>query len=323
MHDYTSMGPYWWPDPAQSDGRPYIRRDGRFNPERDGEAFDLTRLETMSQDVQALALAYYFTDDQRYARKAAELIRVWFLEPETRMNPNFANAQSIPGKVAGRVEGVIDAHRLSRVIESIGLLAPSGALSGQEQQKLQAWFADLVSWMETSDIGRAERAKTNNHGLYYDLLISHFALFAGKDDIARNTIAHVGRTRLERQIDAGGGMPQELARTRSMHYTTWTLIAAMDLADLGRCVGVDLWNHPSAQQSLLRSAVDFIVPHVGNEQAWPWLELDKSENDGIYEVLIRAGWAWDEPAYLQHAHRYATRYAPLRLNLMLPAFPTP
>jgi hypothetical protein len=32
-HDYMSQAPYWWPDPASADGKPYIRRDGERNPE--------------------------------------------------------------------------------------------------------------------------------------------------------------------------------------------------------------------------------------------------------------------------------------------------
>ena len=78
-HDYMSMGPYWWPDPQSKDGLPYIRRDGHFNPERDSDAFDVSDLGDMSQDVQALSLAYYFTGEKRYALKAGELLRVWFL----------------------------------------------------------------------------------------------------------------------------------------------------------------------------------------------------------------------------------------------------
>jgi hypothetical protein len=32
-HDYFSFAPYWWPDPKKSDGLPYIRDDGRENPD--------------------------------------------------------------------------------------------------------------------------------------------------------------------------------------------------------------------------------------------------------------------------------------------------
>ena len=32
-HDYMSQAPYFWPNPATSNGLPYIRRDGERNPE--------------------------------------------------------------------------------------------------------------------------------------------------------------------------------------------------------------------------------------------------------------------------------------------------
>src|SRR5258705_13448090 len=34
-HDYMSIAPYWWPNPNTANGRPYVRRDGAGNPERD------------------------------------------------------------------------------------------------------------------------------------------------------------------------------------------------------------------------------------------------------------------------------------------------
>lgn len=40
--DFTSCGPYWWPDPARPDGLPYIRRDGQFNP--DFRSYDQTKI---------------------------------------------------------------------------------------------------------------------------------------------------------------------------------------------------------------------------------------------------------------------------------------
>lgn len=317
-HDYMSMGPYWWPDPSKPDGLPYVRRDGRVNPERDGDGFDVTDLEKLSQDVQALALAHYFTGDRRYADKAAQMVRVWFLDPATRMNPNFDHGQAVPGRVPGRAEGVIDAHRLARVVESVGLLEPTGALTPDELDGLKVWFGDLVEWMATSPIGREERVARNNHGLYYDTLITHFALFAGLDDVARAVSERAAADRLDAQIAPDGSWPHELARTRSLHYSTWTMTAAFDLADEARCVDVDLWNHRSPDGQSLRGATDFLAGWAGREQDWPWPELDKTETQSLYEVLLRAAWEWNDPAYAAKARLYASRHADLALNLRVP-----
>ena len=34
-HDYSSIAPYFWPNPNTLDGLPWIQRDGEINPERD------------------------------------------------------------------------------------------------------------------------------------------------------------------------------------------------------------------------------------------------------------------------------------------------
>lgn len=319
-HDYMSMGPYWWPDPAQPNGLPYMRRDGRMNPERETNAFDLSDLENMSQDIQALALAHWYTGDARYAAKAGDMVRTWFLTPETRMNPNLNHGQAVPGRVSGRAEGVIDAYRFLRVIEAVGLLTPSGALSDEELAALREWFSDLVHWLATSEIGRAERAARNNHGVYYDVIISHFALFAGMDDAARVIIQKAGPDRLAKQIEPDGRLPQELARTRSLHYTAWTLTAAFDLADMGRCVGVDLWNYRTDDGRSLRAAADFLAPYAGREAEWPYPELDKTETLGVYEVMQRAAWGWDDPAFAARAAIQADAHSDLSLNVRIPPY---
>ena len=268
-HDYLSMGPYWWPDPDRDDGLPYVRRDGEVNPERETDAFDAADMEGMSLDVQALALAYYFTGEEAYATKAGDLVRIWFLTPETRMNPNLTHAQSVPGRASGRAEGVIDAHRLSRVVESLGLLDPSAALTEAERTAMRDWFGALVDWMETSPNGLAEKAAENNHGLFYDRLISHFALFAGREEVARTVIERFGRNRLARQIEPDGRLPRELSRTRSLHYSTWTLAAAFDVADLARCVGMDLLDRETADGRTMAAATNFLALWAGREREWP------------------------------------------------------
>ena len=65
-------------------GLPYIRRDGEINPERNNT--DRPQLSGLIDNVRALTLAWYFSGKNAYAEKAAELLRVWFLDEETLMN---------------------------------------------------------------------------------------------------------------------------------------------------------------------------------------------------------------------------------------------
>ena len=94
-HDYMSQARYYWPDPTKPDGLPYVSRDGESNPELN--KLDRNRLGATASRVTTLALAWYFSGEEKYAQKATELIRVWFFDKDTRMNPNLEYAQMIPG----------------------------------------------------------------------------------------------------------------------------------------------------------------------------------------------------------------------------------
>jgi hypothetical protein len=315
-HDYMSLAPYWWPDPDKKGGLPYVRRDGSTNPERNGPGYDVKDLDAMSGAVETLALAYYFSDDPRYAAKAAELLRVWFLDPATRMNPRLTYAQAVPGVSDGRGAGLIDGQRLVRVVDAIGLLGPSGAVKPAEVEGLQQWFTDYVQWMATSPTGREARAAKNNHGLWYDYQITIFALFAGMDDVARTVVSQTPR-RLAAQIEPDGRLPLELERTRSLHYSAFALDAAARVAELGRCVGLDLWAFQTADGRGLRKAIDYVGPYAGREKAWPGKELDEEFSHHLYEVLTLASRRYPDGPYGRQAAAIADRYARTNLALTL------
>lgn len=317
-HDYMSIAPYFWPDPAKADGLPYINRDGEVNPERATGAYDRVRLGDMASAVQALSLAYYFTGQQRYADHAAVVLRAWFLDPATRMNPNLNFAQGIAGKTPGRSFGIIDTAELLPVVDSITLLQPSGALSAADTANLRQWFGDLTTWLATSDAGHTEHDAKNNHAIWFDLQFSDYALFSGKTDLASADITAFADKRIAPQFTADGSLPQELARTRSFHYSTWTMQAVYDIARLGECVGIDLWAYQSPDGKSLRKNTDFLATYAGHEDQWKWKEIDMSKQD-LYDALIRASWGYRD-AKLGAAARAVGDYDAARITLTTPPY---
>src|SRR5262245_38507214 len=199
-HDYMSQAPYFWADPAKPNGLPYIRRDGERNPEIN-KISDHRVMDEMVAAVETLALAYYLKGAEAQADKAARLLRAWFLDPATRMNPNLEYAQGIPGINTGRGIGLIETRGLTRVVDAVGLLAGAKAWTDADQRGVQDWYAKFLQWMRESKNGRDENAAKNNHGTYYDLQAVSFALFLGKKDLSISILQTARGKRIAAQVE--------------------------------------------------------------------------------------------------------------------------
>jgi hypothetical protein len=293
-HDYASLARYWWPDPANPEG-PYIRRDGDTNPEIETNRFDRTALSRMARNADTLALAYYYSGERKYAEGTAAVIRTWFLDPATAMNPNMIYAQAVPGVSEGRPEGVLDGASFIGAIDAAGLIAPSGALTPAEVAALEGWFSRYIDWMLESPNGKAEGKAENNHGLWYDAQVARFALFARRPDVARKIVVSFSTMRIDRQIDSAGALPAELKRTRSFHYSLYALEAAYDVADSAACLDVDLYGYRRAKGGSLRSATAYVAAYRGRARDWPYKEMDWP-SEKLDELLVRAERAWGRDA---------------------------
>ena len=294
-HDYMSQAPYWWPDPKSTNGLPYIRRDGEHNPEID-KITDHRVKDQMEAAVETLALAYYFTESEEYAARATELLRVFFLNPETRMNPNLEYAQGIPGINTGRGIGLIETRSLTRVIDAIGLLAGSKAWTTGDQRGMEKWFREFLRWMQESKNGRDEAAAKNNHGTFYDVQVVSFALFLRNTDLARRVLLEARTKRIATQIEPDGRQPLELERTRAWSYSVFNLEALMSLARLGEHVGVDLWQYTTRDGRSIRKALEFLVPYAHGQQKWPYQQLGRWQPEILFPLIDRAAKHYPAPA---------------------------
>lgn len=292
--DYVSLARYWWPNPADPKGA-YIRRDGDTNPDVESNRFDRSALGRMVREADTLALAYYYSGERRYADGTARVIRSWFLNPATAMNPNMNFAQAVPGVSNGRPEGVLDGAGFIAVIDAAGLIAPSGALTPADTAALEGWFSRYIDWMLKSTNGKAEGTASNNHGLWYDAQVARFALFARRPAIAIQIVAAFPKARIARQVDVSGAMPAELGRTRSFHYSLFALDAAYTLADSAACLGIDLYRAEEKGRSL-RKATDYVAGYRGRAADWPYKE-QRWPADMLDALLVRADAAWGPGAY--------------------------
>jgi hypothetical protein len=295
-HDYMSQAPYFWADPKSPNGLPYIRRDGERNPEIN-KITDHRSLDDLENSVETLALAYYFQGDEAYATKAVQLLRAFFLDPATRMNPNLEYAQYIPGVNTGRGIGLIETRGLTRVVDAIGLLAGSKALSAADERGLREWFGKFLQWMLDSKNGREEAAAKNNHGTYYDVQVVSFALFAGKQEFAVEVLKAAKQKRIAVQIESDGRQPLELARTKAWGYSNGNLDGLMQLATLGQRAGVDLWNFQTADGRSIRKALDFLVPIAIGQAKWQYQELDGVKPEMLFPLMRRAATIYQDKQY--------------------------
>jgi len=180
-HDYVSINRYWWLNEKEKADSFYICYDNKKDSDKD--KFDRFRLKKMCDAVTILSLAYYYTNEDRYAKKAVEILRAWFLNEETKMNPNLEYSGYTPVRYQskGSAGSLLDSYPFIEMLNSIQLLKQSQAYTDNDDTKLKAWFVTFADWMQANERIKDDKTIKEEYAITYDLQLIAYLLFTGKE----------------------------------------------------------------------------------------------------------------------------------------------
>ncbi|MFD2891039.1 alginate lyase family protein [Flavobacterium chuncheonense] len=285
IHDYYSLSRYAWPNPETETGLPYVGRDGEVNPEI-YSLQDSYMLGSVCNEVYKLGLAYFYTEDERYVNWIKELIKVFFIEEATRMNPNFEYAQVVKGKT-NTGGATIGAFPLVYLIDGIQLVQTSKNWEMTNQDEIEKWFEAFFDWMLNSEKGKNQGRAPNNIGTYYTVQVSTYALFLKKYDIAKDILLNQGKHRVDEQINEFGELSFELKRGNPFEYVKFAVTSFDLLMNLSSVLGVDLIKYKNSKGTGVLDVHYWLLPYALGDKKWDYSKEKVSKNQ-IAIVLLRS-----------------------------------
>lgn len=300
--DYISLSRYWWPDSTKKDGLPYVRHDGKVNPEIDSYMSEKAMVR-MANAVDCLSLLYYVTGKSLYAEHCARYLCAWFTDSITGMNPNMVYSQIIPGRTKLRGTGILDARHACRALCMSALIKEYVGWTEQDQAQLTEWGKAFLYWLEHSTQGQMERRAKNNHGLWFDVTHMELLAFLGYENRIKEVLRDDFMQKLNTQIAEDGSLPQELARTLSLHYSTFVCEAALQASFIAAGIGENLWTMKTTSQRSLADVVAFLFPYYKAPEKWSHKQIRKFDNRRATPVLLEAGKALGNKNYIKLAYQ--------------------
>lgn len=292
-NDFYSEGDYWWPNPEKPEG-PYVQKDGLTNPQN----FVAHRLAMIrfSKIIGALASAYKITGEEKYVKQAAIHFNAWFINPNSKMNPNLLYAQAIKGVATGRGIGIIDTIQLMEVVQGIIAMQNSKSISKTTVDGAKKWFAEYLTWLTTHQYGKDEMNAKNNHGTCWVMQVACFAKFTGNKELMDFCTDRYKKVLLPQQMEKDGSLPLELKRTKPFGYSLFNLDAFATICQLLSTKKDNLWTYENDGKGI-KKGVEFLYPFIADKTKWPYAK----------DVMHWESWPVAQPAILFSAIAYRNK----------------
>ena len=267
VNDFYSEGDYWWPDSTNIDA-PYVRRDGMTNPEN----FKAHRkaMRDMSVQVAALTAAFKITNDKKYANHAVKHLQTWFINRETRMNPNMNYAQAIKGICAGRGVGLIDGIHLVEPARAVTVIENNNGISKADSEEIKKWYSQFLVWVTTHEYGIDERERENNHGTCWVMQVAEYARLTNNNDLTNYCIERYKTVLLPNQLGEDGSFPMELKRTKPYGYSLFHIDIYSIVCQILSTPDNNLWAFELADGRGIKKGIEFIYPFIKDKSTWPY-----------------------------------------------------
>jgi hypothetical protein len=290
-HDFYSEGDYWWPNPAEPNG-PYIQKDGLTNPQN----FVAHRIAMirLSQIIGALASAYQLTKDEKYVKHAVLHLRAWFINSDTKMNPNLLYAQAIKGVATGRGIGIIDTIQLMEVVQGLQAMYGAKSLPPEVTSATKSWFSSYLTWLTEHQYGKDEMNAKNNHGTCWVMQVACFAKFVGDQKLMAFCSDRFKKVILPQQMANNGSLPLELKRTKPFGYSIFNLDAMATICQLLSTKENNLWTFESPEGLGIKKGIEFLYPYLADKTKWPYAK----------DVMHWESWPVAQPSLLFAANAF-------------------
>jgi hypothetical protein len=146
---------------------PYYNRDGLFVPDR-LLVDNIGAFNDLSEAVLYSSLAWGITKNSTFSQRTTDYLRTWFLDEETRMNPNLEYAQMIRGPrkdgsaPRGARTGILDLKGMIKIAAGVEVLRRGRAAEWSQEvdDGLKTWMASYERWLMTNDLALAEAASS-------------------------------------------------------------------------------------------------------------------------------------------------------------------
>lgn len=250
----------------------YIK-DGVMHPEANHESVHL--LNKVSQRTLNLALAYRISGEERYADRALMWIHRWCIDQDSYMFPDgIVVGPFTPGLRPGGDVGIF--LRGADLFLACYLLDSYIGWGLEQRAAVKRWVRSMITPHRELMFYNGQPMYNNWEDARLCYLLKA-ALFLHDVEIMIEVFRR-WREIIPQKMTAEGQLPRETERTRSMTYTLAALNHTIEIAEIARQCGENLYDY-AADGKCLKRAIDYAAHYLLHIDDWPFKLIKPLEEE--------------------------------------------